>query len=67
MLKHWKTLQQGWVNALDTLHGLFLIPDNLLCMGESLKEGDMGVYGIGLFLMRYFGNFNFNVRYCGVV
>ena len=23
----------------------------------------MGVYGIGLFVMRYFGNFDFNVRY----
>ena len=23
MLKHWKTLQEGWVNALDTLYDLF--------------------------------------------
>ena len=38
MLKHWKTLQEGWVNALDTLYDLFLIPDNLLCMGESLNK-----------------------------
>ena len=33
-------------------------------------EGDMGVYGIavlGFFFMRYFGNFNFNVRYCGII
>ena len=35
MLKDWKTLQEGWVNALDTLYDLFLIPDNLICMGES--------------------------------
>ena len=27
----------------------------------------MGVYGIGLFFMRYFGNFDFNVRYCGII
>ena len=27
----------------------------------------MGVYGIGLFFMRYFGNFDFNVGYCGVI
>ena len=38
MLKHWKTLQEGWVNALDTLNDLFLIPDNLICMGESLNK-----------------------------
>ena len=25
MLEHWKTLQEGWVNALDTLYDLFLI------------------------------------------
>ena len=37
-LKHWKTLREGWVNALDTLYDLFLIPDNLLCMGESLNK-----------------------------
>ena len=33
-------------------------------------DGDMGVYGIavlGFFFMRYFGNFNFNVRYCGII
>ena len=29
----------------------------------SHEEGDMGVYGIGLFFMRYFGNFDFNLRY----
>ena len=34
---------------------------------ESLKERDMGVYGIGLFFMRYFSNFDFNVRYCGII
>ena len=38
MLKHWKTLQEGWVNALDTLYDLFLIPDNLLCTGKSLNK-----------------------------
>ena len=38
MLKHWKTLQEGWVNALDTLYDLFLIPDNLLCKGENLNK-----------------------------
>ena len=36
MLEHWKTLQEGWVNALDTLYELFLILDNLLCKGENL-------------------------------
>ena len=29
MLEHWKTLQEGWVNALDTLYDLLLILDNL--------------------------------------
>ena len=32
-------------------------------------EGDKGVYGIavlGFFFKRYFGNFNFNVRYYGI-
>ena len=38
MLKHWKTLQEGCVNGLETLYDLFLIPDNLLCMGESLNK-----------------------------
>ena len=42
MLEHWKTLQEGWVNALDitldTLYDLFLILDNLLCKGESLNK-----------------------------
>ena len=27
----------------------------------------MGVYGIGLFFMRNFGNFDFNVRYCVII
>ena len=26
----------------------------------------MGVYGIGLFFMQYFGNFDFNVAVCGI-
>ena len=38
MLKHWKTLQEGWVNALETLYDLFLTPDNLLCTGKSLNK-----------------------------
>ena len=41
-MEHWKTLQEGWVNALDTLYDtlfdLFLILDNLLCKGESLNK-----------------------------
>ena len=37
-LEHWKTLREGWVNALDTLYDLFLILDNLPCMGESLNK-----------------------------
>ena len=31
------------------------------------NEGDIGVCGIGQFFMRYFGNFNFKLRYCGVL
>ena len=38
MLEHWKTLQESWVNALNTLYDLFLILDNLLCKGESLNK-----------------------------
>ena len=38
MLEHWKTLQEGWVNALDTLYDSFLILDNLLCKGENLNK-----------------------------
>ena len=38
MLEHWKTLQEGWVNGLDTLYDLFLILDNLLCKGKSLNK-----------------------------
>ena len=38
MLEHWKTLQEGWVNALDTLYDLFLTLDNLLWKGKSLNE-----------------------------
>ena len=34
-LEHWQTLQEGWVNGLDTLYELFLILDDLLCKGES--------------------------------
>ena len=31
------------------------------------KEGDMGFYGIELFFKQYSGNFDFNVRYCGII
>ena len=42
MLEHWKTLQEGWVNALYTPpYDLFLILDNLLCKGESLNKYNM--------------------------
>ena len=33
----------------------------------AVKEGDIGVCGIGQFFMRYFGNFNLKLRYCGVL
>ena len=36
-------------------------------MSQSIMEGDMGVYGIELFFKQYFGNFDFNVRYCGII
>ena len=38
MLEHWKTLQKGWVDALDTLYDLFLILDSLLCKVENLNK-----------------------------
>ena len=38
MLEHWKTLQEGWVNALNTLYDLFLTLDNLRCKGESRNK-----------------------------
>ena len=41
MLEHWKTLQEGWVDALDTLYDLFLILDNLLRKGENLNKYNM--------------------------
>ena len=35
------------------------------------NEGDIGVYrrycGIELFFKWFFGNLNFNVRYCGII
>ena len=37
---------------------------------EALSGGGHGglrYCGIGLFFIRYFGNFNFNVRYCGII
>ena len=37
MLEHWETLQEGWVNALETLYDLFLILDNLLRKGGNLN------------------------------
>ena len=42
---------------------LFLLFASCTCS----VEGDMGVCGIGLFFMRYFGNFDFNVRYFGII
>ena len=30
-------------------------------------HGGLRYCGIGLFFMRYFGNFDFNVRYCGII
>ena len=30
-------------------------------------EGDIGVCGIGQFFMRYFGNFNLELLYCGIL
>ena len=38
MLEHWKTLQEGRVNAINTLYDLFLILYNLLYKGESLNK-----------------------------
>ena len=35
-----------------------------------LEEGDMGVYGIEVlsnFFQRYFGNLDYNGRYCGII
>ena len=39
----------------------------LLASCTCSVEGDMGVCSIGLFFMRYFDNFDFNVRYCGII
>ena len=36
-------------------------------MTNSSQEGDIGVCGIGQFFMRYFGNFNLELRYCGIL
>ena len=33
------------------------------CGHVHCAEGDMRVYGIELFFKRYFGNFDFNMRY----
>ena len=38
MFEHWKILQEGWVNGLDTLYDLFLILNNLLCKGDSINN-----------------------------
>ena len=38
-----------------------------MILNELNKEEDMGVYGIGLFFMQYFGTFNFNLQYCGII
>ena len=37
---------------------------------KSRKEWEIGVYvniAVVSFFMRYFGNFNFNERYCGII
>ena len=39
---------------------------NILSVGRG-GHGGLRYCGIGLFFMRYFGNFNFNVRYCGII
>ena len=44
-------------------------PTCRLCT-EPYRGGDMGVYGVAVmsfFFKRYFGNFNFNVRYYGII
>lgn len=33
----------------------------------SIAEGDIGVCSIGQFFMRYFGNFNIELQYCGIL
>ena len=39
------------------------------CVKFSSGEGHGGLWycGIGLFFVWYFINFNFNVRYCGII
>ena len=56
----------GFSDLNDQILAMFLQYSYLAykaCVVAILMEGDMGVYGIELFFMRYFGNFNFNVRY----
>ena len=31
------------------------------------EEGDIRVCGVGSFFLRYFGNFNLELRYCGIL
>ena len=40
---------------------------NPFVVKSCLYEGDIGVCGIGQFFMRYFGNFNLELRYCGIL
>ena len=45
---------------------IFRMEKQNITISHEDMVGDMGVYGIagiGLFFMRYFGNFDFNVRY----
>ena len=37
------------------------------CNPHGGGRGGLRYCGIELFFMRYFGNFNFNVRYCGII
>ena len=58
-----------WVSSFNYSHK-YLLRFIILINPTFLKEGDMGVYGIAVlsfFFKRYFGNFDFNVRYCGII
>ena len=54
----------------ETENMIKLSSPNRSCWNADHAEGDMGVYGIavsGFFFLWYFGNFNFHVRYCGII
>ena len=55
-----KVLSAAWVANL-----LAVIVTLQKC--QKVSEGDTGVYGMELFFKRYVGNFDFNVRYCGII